>query len=463
VQGAFTFAVGPNAGPAPQFKIPHISQSATSTKLLIARWAVFLTVMTAIGLFAFRLFIARPLPRRVEETSLRAVTRAFIVACVLGLLALPVYVDFSTAVDSLRSVFSVGSLVPLFRTTAFTRGYLDMEICFALFCAAAWTAIWLDRPERPQRSVAALLSAAGALVAAAAVLAVPGTAGHAGQTAPRALSLLLDWLHLVAGSIWLGGLIGLLVLWGSLAARRRVAGLIVAVPRFSNVAFVSVLLLVGSGTWATVLHMPALAALWQTSYGKAILIKVGLLTTALALAAVNLLRSKPRFAAARERPELGEPTARLLRRLVGGEAAIVASAVFVAAILSSLAPPPPAFAEEGSALARVGPGRVAATVKRAGYTLRVLVDPNKAAAPNSFALELTKNGKLVRHANVTLNFAMLDMQMPNQDYQLTETKPGIYSRAAPALVMVGHWGLAFTVTPQGGAPFTALVVDRATG
>ena len=97
------------------------------------------------------------------------------------------------------------------------------------------------------------------------------------------------------------------------------------------------------------------------------------------------------------------------------------------------------------------------------YTLRVLVDPNKAAAPNSFALELTKNGKPVRGADVRLAFDMLDMEMPEQLYQLAETKPGVYSRAAPALVMVGHWGLGFTVTPPGSPPFTALIVDHAAG
>ena len=72
-------------------------------------------------------------------------------------------------------------------------------------------------------------------------------------------------------------------------------------------------------------------------------------------------------------------------------------------------------------------------------------------------------GQPVRGADITLTFAMLDMQMPNQEYQLTETRPGIYQRKAPALVMVGHWGLSFNVTPKSGAPFTALVVDHAAG
>ncbi|HZO33791.1 MAG TPA: copper resistance protein CopC [Gaiellaceae bacterium] len=463
VQGAFTFAIGPNPGPAPQFTVPRIAQTATTTPLLLARWAVFLTVMTAIGLFVLRVLVARPLVRRVEGARLRAVSIAFGVASTLGLLALPAYLEESTAVDSLHSFFSFGTLVPLWRTTAFNRGYLDMEICFALFCLAAWIAIWVDRPEQPRRSVAAIVSQAGALGAGAAVLLFPGAAGHAAQTAPRWLSVSFDWFHLVSGSIWMGGLVGLVVLWRGLAAPRRVAGLIVVVPRFSNVAFVSVLVLFGTGVGASVVHLPVLAALWQTSYGQVIMLKAGLLFATMPLAAANLLRNRPALIAAVEDPERGERPSRLLPRLVGGEATIVAGAVFAAALLSSLAPPPPAFAKEGSALAKVGPGRVAASVNRSGYRLRVLVDPNKAAAPNSFGLELTRGGQPVRGADVTLAFDMLDMEMPQQQYRLTETAPGVYTRKAPALVMVGHWGLTFNVAPKGGAPFTALVVDRASG
>jgi hypothetical protein len=69
----------------------------------------------------------------------------------------------------------------------------------------------------------------------------------------------------------------------------------------------------------------------------------------------------------------------------------------------------------------------------------------------------------VRGANVTLTFDMTTMQMPQQQYQLTETAPGVYSRAAPALVMVGDWGLNFQVTPKSGPPFNALILDQANG
>jgi copper transport protein len=462
VQGAFTYAVGPNPGPAPQFPVPHLSASATTPQLLIARWAMFATVMSAIGLLGLRLLIARAALRRRPGTSLRANSIAFLVASMLALIAIPVYLDVAIANDSLRSVFDLGALVPLFRVTAFGRGYVDMELCFALFCVAAGIALWLDRPERERRSLAELAAGAGALLAAAAVLVMPGAVGHAGQTSPRGLSLLFDWSHLAAGSIWLGGLIGLLVLWFSLSTD-RVGVLTLLVPRFSNVAFVSVLVLLAAGTGATIVHMPAVDALWQTGYGVAILVKAGLLTAALALGAVNLLRAKPRLIAARERPESGEPPARLLRRTTSGEVLLVVGAVFAASILSSLAPPPPSFALQNSALAKVGPGRVVQTLQRAGYKLDVLVSPNRAAAPDSFALRITKNGSPVRGATVTLTFNHLEMQMPQQEYQLTESRPGVYSRTAPALIMVGKWGLSFQVAPRGAPSFTALIVDQANG
>ncbi len=455
--------MGPNPGPAPQFKVPDISATATTPQLLVTRWIMLVAVMAAIGLFVLRFLIIRPVVRRVPGTRVRALSVALVVTSVVGLIAIPVYLDFATANDSLRSVFDVGSLVPLFGATAFGRAILDLEACFGLFCLAAWVSLWVDRPERPHRSVAELAATLGALLAAAAVLIVPGAAGHAAQTSPRGLTLTFDWLHLASGSVWLGGLLGLLVLWFSLPGDTRVAALSVSVPRFSAVAFGSVLVLAGSGLGEALNHLPTVDALWRTGYGQAILVKTGLFAGALLIASGNLLRSRPRLAAARTRPELGAPAARLLRGLVSGETFLVTGVVFAAAVLSSLAPPPPAFALQDSAAARVGPGTVARTVSRAGYQLELLVSPNRAAAPDSFALRITKGGQPVRGADVTLTFAMTTMQMPDQEYQLTETRPGVYSRAAPALVMVGVWGLTFQITPRGATPFTALILDQANG
>ncbi len=348
VRGAFTFAVGPNPGPAPQFRIPSLTETAATPTLVAARWVAFLSLMSAIGLFVLRLGIARPL-----RGPPRALAVAFWAALAVALIAVPVYTLIATAAFAERSFWSFGALVPLMRTSAFGRGYLDLELLLALFGVAAGVALWVDRPEREKRSIAELLALSGATLAAAAVLLVPGAAGHAAQTAPRVLALTFDWLHLVAGSLWIGGLIGLLVLWRSLPAARRLAGLVLCVPRFSNVALTSVIVLFGSGVGASILHLPTLASLWHTPYGQAIVVKASLLLCAIAVASGNLLPTVPRARTGRIRPM---SAAILLRRLVSVEVLLVAAAVAAAAVLSSLPPPPKALASLGGASAHTGPG-----------------------------------------------------------------------------------------------------------
>lgn len=459
VRGAFLYRIGPNPGPSPQFVIPSLSETAVTPGLITLRWLTFLSAMAAIGLFVLRTMIARPVVSRVPGARLRSLSIAFGAALVVALVATPVYVLLSTAQFALRSFWSFGALVPLMGVSAFGRGYLRLELLLALFGIAAAAAIWLDRPDRTRRTVAGLLSLWGALLAAGAVLLVPGTAGHAAQTSPRALSLVFDWLHLTSGSLWIGGLVGLLVLWFALPAAKRTAGLAVCVPRFSNVAFVSVVVLLGSGIGAAVIHLPTLATLWQTGYGKTIIVKASILLTAILVASVNLLRTKPALA----RGENAAGAAIILRRLVSVEVVLVTSAIVAAAVLSSYPPPPKALASLGAPAATVGPGPATEVVERNGYKVDVRVSPNKVAVPDDYTVRITRNGTPVRGATVIATFTMLDMEMPTQAYRLAERSPGVYEHSSEALVMVGRWGLTFQVQPAGAQPFDVVIVDHAAG
>jgi copper transport protein len=174
---------------------------------------------------------------------------------------------------------------------------------------------------------------------------------------------------------------------------------------------------------------------------------------------VNLFRTKPALRA----PNAPTSAAVLLRRLVAGETLLVAAALGAAVVLSSLPPPPKALAGIGGSVGHAGPGPVSTTLERDGYRFVLHVDPNRAAVPNDFAVDISRNGAPVRGADVMLRFDMLDMTMQSLIYNLSETRPGHYDHSAPALVMVGHWGLTVTVTPRSGAPVSVVVVDRAGG
>ena len=226
------------------------------------------------------------------------------------------------------------------------------------------------------------------------------------------------------------------------------------VPRFSRVAFVSVMLLIGSGTGASIIHLPTLASLWQTSYGKAIIVKVGAARAARCCSPpVNLAAQHAAAAGGGGAPRTRPPGRR--RCCAGSSAARSCWSPARSSprpTLSSLPPPPKALASIGAVSAHVGPGPVTETVDHDGYRLDVRVDPNRAAVPNAFSVAISKDGKPVRRADVTATFTMLDMEMGQLAYHLPETAPGRYGRSAPALVMVGHWGLTFDITPSGAQP-----------
>jgi len=225
------------------------------------------------------------------------------------------------------------------------------------------------------------------------------------------------------------------------------------------------MLLVASGTGAAILQLPTVSSLWQTSYGKAILVKVGLLLAAGILGGLNLARTTPRLGAAAVRRDerLGSSAVALLRRTVSGEVALVAGIVLAAAVLTSLPPPPKAIAEVGSIDAHVGPGAVRRTVHRGGYEVTVGIEPNRAATPNVFEVRLSQDGRGVTGASVVARFLMLDMEMGTLAYRLPERSPGVYARTAPALVMVGRWGVRYEITPPDGRPFDVVLLDRAEG
>ena len=103
----------------------------------------------------------------------------------------------------------------------------------------------------------------------------------------------LDWLHLVSGVVWIGGLASLVVvLPPALRALPPNPGLVrAAVARFSRLALLAAGLVAVSGTLQAGLELGSVTALTSTSYGQVVLLKVGLLVAMLGLALVNQRRA----------------------------------------------------------------------------------------------------------------------------------------------------------------------------
>jgi copper transport protein len=159
------------------------------------------------------------------------------------------------------------------------------------------------------------------------------------------LSELADWVHLGAAAIWVGGLVSLALCVWPLAPelRRR------SFARFSRLATVLVALLVAAGVYLSILRLPHVNDLWTESYGRVLLVKLGLVALALAWGGFHQLVVKPVL----ERGGRERFVGRVSRSLVG-ESAVAMAVLLVAAVLVDSKPPPQpaAGAAEAAAVAR---------------------------------------------------------------------------------------------------------------
>lgn len=95
--------------------------------------------------------------------------------------------------------------------------------------------------------------------------------GHAATTSPSWLSVPLDMAHLLAMSTWVGGLAMLAI---ALVPRKNRAELEAALPTYSTVAFTSVVVLAGTGTYAAFRGIGTADAFFTTTYGLLVFGKI---------------------------------------------------------------------------------------------------------------------------------------------------------------------------------------------
>jgi len=98
--------------------------------------------------------------------------------------------------------------------------------------------------------------------------------GHAADAGDFSLREIVDWLHLLAASVWGGGILVLSLVLVPEAVQSQDRGGIVALSRgFSRVASVATVVLVATAAFAAASAVGWSASAWRTSYGLKIVAK----------------------------------------------------------------------------------------------------------------------------------------------------------------------------------------------
>lgn len=287
----------------------------------------------------------------------------------------------------------------------------------------------------------------GAILALA-LLATISFAGHAGAGRWLAVALVADVVHLAGVSVWLGGLAVLILV----VLRRDTAGLDRPglerlVNRFSEVAFVSVLVIVVSGVVQAWRQLDGLDALTGTSYGRLLIAKVALVAAMVAAAGVSRAWLRGWFLAATDRAAEAAgraPSADghrsdlyLLRQSVGVESFVAIVVLGVTAALVQAAP------EEASATGGGGP--VATEVHGANVALDATVDPT-AVGPIVIDLQVASHdGTPLAPEEITAELSLPERDLGPLDVELEPVGTGSYRSTGADIPFPGDWELEVTV------------------
>ncbi len=349
VGASFTYSYGaPSAAPVESGNsaghTDPVVRTAVSVAHLIGYAGLILVAGPALVLFALW-------PKRLSRRD--PIRLAF---AGLGLVALSTVLEFLLEAPYSTGVglfdFSGGDLKNVFDTTYGHAHLARLAITVAaLFLIRPFLAGTSGRAERVLLGVLAVVG----------VFTWP-FAGHPGSSSAPALTIVADAAHLAAASVWVGGLVMLVLFLLRRAKQQELAAIL---PVWSTWAMIAVAVIVLAGVAQALIEVASISALLHTGYGQLVLLKAGVLIVVLAVASVS-------------RKVANAPSEPGVRRLKTSVLAEVIGVVLILALASVLVQTTPARTAEANAAAdQNAGGPFSVTLTTNLYQVQVDIDPAK--------------------------------------------------------------------------------------
>jgi copper transport protein len=420
----------------------------------VARWVLFAGIALLVGAFSFLVFVwarSRSLLERDHETDQRFVTRWRRLAVAgwwttLGATLAGFVLQGAVAADvSAWRALSPSVGLELLETRY--GGVALVRLVVLVVLAGVWAAgtrtstarsLWPLRrtstagAEAAASSIPVWASAASACLLAL-LAATPGLSGHAGATDPVWLNIPVDTLHVAFAGVWIGGLV--ILVWGAYRAApteasARLRTLAPVVSRFSDIALVSVGILVATGAYRTWVEVQALRAFVDAPYGWVLLTKLGVFLPLLALGAINNRVLKPRVDRAVSADADGDSALRTLHRVTSAEIALGVVVLAVTALLVNLSP---ARVEAGIS------GPFVAEVALGANDLEIVVDPNEIGENLVHLTVTTPAGAPAEIQAMKVRFVMPEQDIGPLTGAGKELGPGHFVVQGNQLSVAGEW------------------------
>jgi copper transport protein len=411
LRGGYLFSVGNAtlAQASPPTSVSSTADLGSTLKEGFARTLFYLGAFVAVGVPVFAIVVDR---RSLGSTPLAGTSAVLALVGAGGALASFLFLAQRTEQSLAQSLAD-----PTGAFTAARAGLLAVA-GLALLAAAAL--------PRARAALGGVSIAFGGL----AIVATSMSSHAAADLQLRDVSIAVDALHLAMAALWVGG-----VLAFAFAVRGRTSPEVGAmVARFTPLALASVALILASGTYASLRHIPTLPDLWSTTYGQLVLAKIALLGVLVLFGAFNQKVMGPRLRDARATP--GQ-----MRRSLQLEAATMACVLLVAGVLASQSPPTLGV-QPGPASEYAAPYFELTASTSLSHVI-FQIQPNPPAIGIS-TLDVTVHSlapttTLPNGTTIALKFAEPGQREPSNLVAPNETTPGVWEMQGALFTKPGNW------------------------
>jgi copper transport protein len=204
----------------------------------------------------------------------------------------------------------------------------------------------------------------------------PALSGHASVQSPVWAFFPSDVVHVIAASVWVGGIACLLLALPAatrqLEPSERSRLLLATLRRFSPLALGSVIAIALTGVLEAYIDVRSLHGLLHTTYGALILAKTALLLTLIGLGWINRERVLPALGRIVDAGASPGGVGVLARRTMRGESLLMLCVFGVTAALVTYTPPIDAASGPFSTSAKLGPAELQMTVEPARVGLNTV-------------------------------------------------------------------------------------------
>ncbi|MBC6974805.1 copper resistance protein CopC [Bacillus sp. Xin] len=410
IQGVIPFRIGAEAKGESSIQAEEFGYFP-QLDMLLERGILYTSFSLYIGVLFFNLIMYKGNSSKVQSRSQKLIWASLFGIFISLLFSLPLQAKVNADV-SWVDAFQPALLKETLQLSVFGPVWMIQMTLVILLIAFTYFALKRGKLSSFKAWAIPILLFVGLLI-------IKAMNSHAYGLKYKVIAVIMDFLHLLAASLWIGGLSAIVLLLPKEEGNEKWAKYWNTTKSFSPWAIGAVIVIFVTGLFNSTFFIPTIHSLFDTNYGLALLTKFLLFISMGILGLIHYVRGRMR-----KEKKLGAT--------VKVEFGIGITIFIIVAFLTNIQTPP---------MPPTGPFTGSEKIDN-GYELTLQVSPNKVGM-NTFRIDLKDtNGQPVTDMEqIVLTTKSLEMDMGKGTFRVSPVSPGLYQAEGMYINMTGEWNI----------------------